>query len=292
LKTACFAAAAVALFGALAPRAHAIVWCHDYTLWEASERRQNENRTPPRGGADPQGRAFTGLREKLTALGYKLHKTLAPFAAGADAEIKPTDVVIFGDAHSGYVNRQKRIDHFVQTMGASGTVRTPEDTMRQPNYRRGATLMDIWSFTREGTHPNGETFRVTPYRGTPVEIWRRTADLNVTITWNTRTDVDLWVFEPDGTKCYFGHLRTRNGGHLLQDVTAGFGPEEFQAHKAVTGEYVVKVHMYSTHTQTPVPTQVTVVVTRNAGTPREERQTYTVNLRARGDLVEVCRIRF
>src|SRR2546423_88987 len=32
----------------------------------------------------------------------------------------------------------------------------------------------------------------------------RTSDLRVTISWNTdETDVDLWVMEPDGTKCFY-----------------------------------------------------------------------------------------
>ena len=30
-------------------------------------------------------------------------------------------------------------------------------------------------------------------------------DLRVTISWNTDgTDIDLWVIEPDGVKCYYG----------------------------------------------------------------------------------------
>ena len=38
-------------------------------------------------------------------------------------------------------------------------------------------------------------------------------DLRVTISWNTdATDVDLWVIEPDGTKCFYGHNRTASGG--------------------------------------------------------------------------------
>ena len=52
------------------------------------------------------------------------------------------------------------------------------------------------------------------------------ADLRVTISWNTdATDVDLWVMEPDGTKCFYQHNHTKNGGELSQDQTQGYGPE-------------------------------------------------------------------
>ncbi len=289
-KSVVLAAAAVTVFGAVAPSAQAITWCHDYTLWEASARKINENQVGPR--TDPRHASRPGLRERLTALGFQCVKTLGPLAPGADGELKPGDAIILGEAHSGFVNRQKRIDHFVQTPGAVGVARTPEDAMRQPNYHGGQTLVDVWNFTREGTAANGTTFRVTPYRNTPVEVWRRVGDLRVTVTWNTATDVDLWVLEPNNTRCFYGNSRTRNGGHLFQDVTAGFGPEEYQMTKAPAGEYVIKVHMYSRPASVRTPTQVTVVVTRNAGTPQEVSQTYNVTLTNRSDLVEVCKERF
>ncbi len=120
------------------------------------------------------------------------------------------------------------------------------------------------------------------------------ADLRVTISWNTDdTDVDLWVIEPDGTKCYYGHQKTKNGGELTQDVTQGYGPERYQMIKAVPGEYAIKVHYYSGPRNPQIAeTHVNVVVRRNAGTPQEVSQRYTVILRNRDDLVEVCRMRF
>ena len=56
------------------------------------------------------------------------------------------------------------------------------------------------------------------------------SDLRVTISWNTdATDVDLWVIEPDNTKCYYPNRVTKNGGELTEDMTQGYGPERFQA---------------------------------------------------------------
>ena len=50
----------------------------------------------------------------------------------------------------------------------------------------------------------GQPLRRTP--GTAYFAGERQADLRVTISWNTdATDVDLWVIEPDGTKCFYQH---------------------------------------------------------------------------------------
>ena len=120
------------------------------------------------------------------------------------------------------------------------------------------------------------------------------ADLRVTISWNTDdTDVDLWVIEPDGTKCYYAHRQTKNGGELTQDVTQGYGPERYQMIKAKPGEYRIVVHYYSGPRNPQIAeTHVNVVVRRDAGTPKEVSQRFTVILRQRNDQVEVCKMKF
>src|SRR5208337_2655380 len=97
------------------------------------------------------------------------------------------------------------------------------------------------------------------------------ADLRVSMSWNTdATDVDLWVIEPDGTKCFYQHRQTKNGGELTEDVTQGFGPERFQAKKAMKGEYTVIVHYFAANPNLlGGETHVNVTVTRNSGTPQE-----------------------
>src|SRR5580658_5791848 len=90
------------------------------------------------------------------------------------------------------------------------------------------------------------------------------SDLRVTISWNTdATDVDLWVIEPDGTKCVYKNTRTKNGGQLSQDQTQGYGPERYQTVKALTGEYQIKVHYFSANPNLiGGETHVNVLVTR------------------------------
>jgi hypothetical protein len=120
------------------------------------------------------------------------------------------------------------------------------------------------------------------------------SDLRVTISWNTdATDVDLWVIEPDGTKCFFQHNRTKSGGELSQDQTQGYGPERYQIRNARPGVYRVVVHYFSPNRNLMAgETHVNVVVTRWAGSPREKVERHTVILKKQGQEVEVCKVKF
>lgn len=82
------------------------------------------------------------------------------------------------------------------------------------------------------------------------------AVLLVTLTWEQNdTDVDLYVYEPDGETMWFGNHLTSNGLELDFDDTTGFGPEHGTLEQATVGdsdpdvvldeEYVVRVHYFS-----------------------------------------------
>src|SRR5262249_49632505 len=115
----------------------------------------------------------------------------------------------------------------------------------------------------------------------------------VTISWNTdATDVDLWVIEPDATRCFYQHNRTKNGGELSQDQTQGYGPERYQIKKAPGGEYAVIVHYFSANrTLVAGETHVNVMVAVHAGTPQEVVERRTVVLKKDKEQVEVCRVK-
>jgi hypothetical protein len=120
------------------------------------------------------------------------------------------------------------------------------------------------------------------------------SDLRVTISWNTdATDVDLWVIEPDGTKCFYQHNKTNNGGELSQDQTQGYGPERYRVRKARPGTYKVVVHNYAVNPNLlGGETHVQVVITRFAGTPREVSERHNVILRKHNEEVEVTQVKF
>lgn len=120
------------------------------------------------------------------------------------------------------------------------------------------------------------------------------SDLRATISWNTdATDVDLWVIEPDGTKCFYQHNKTQNGGELSQDQTQGYGPERYRIAHAQPGVYTVIVHYFRANPNLlGGETHVNVTVTRFAGTPQEKTERHTVILKKHDEQVEVCKIKF
>jgi hypothetical protein len=150
---------------------------------------------------------------------------------------------------------------------------------------------------REALRRKAVTRKVAHYFGERLErltTRQSQSDLRVTISWNTdATDVDLWVIEPDGTKCFFQHARTRSGGELSQDQTQGYGPERYRIAKARPGVYTVLVHYFRANPNLLAgETHVNVVVTRRAGTPEETVERHTVILKDQGQAVEVCKVKF
>jgi von Willebrand factor type A domain len=120
------------------------------------------------------------------------------------------------------------------------------------------------------------------------------SDLRVTISWNTdATDVDLWVMEPDGTKCFYQQQHTPSGGELSQDQTQGYGPERYQIRQAQPGVYRILVHYFRANPNLLAgETHVAVTVTRHAGTPQETSERHTVILTQQDRAVEVCKVEF
>jgi hypothetical protein len=121
-----------------------------------------------------------------------------------------------------------------------------------------------------------------------------TADLRVTISWNTdATDVDLWVIEPDGTKVFYQNKTSKNGGQLSDDQMQGYGPERYQVVRAMAGEYRIIVHYFGANRNLlGGETHVNVVVRRRAGTPEETSERHTVILKRLGQEEEVCKVKF
>lgn len=71
-------------------------------------------------------------------------------------------------------------------------------------------------------------------------------DIRVVLNWNKPdTDIDLWVTDPNGEKCYYSYNRTSNGGRISNDFTDGFGPEQFLLKKAVKGAYKIETNFFN-----------------------------------------------
>ena len=92
----------------------------------------------------------------------------------------------------------------------------------------------------------------------------------MTASWNTdATDVDLWVIEPDGTKCFYQHNRTKKRRRIVARPDARLWSRTLSGREGAAGTYTVIVHYFRQPNLLGGETHVNVVVTRNAGTPQE-----------------------
>lgn len=123
------------------------------------------------------------------------------------------------------------------------------------------------------TLPAGSRHRsILRRRKSYLGLYVRRSKLRVTVTWNTdNTDVDLWVYEPDGSTCSYRKRKTRNGGHLLQDMTRGYGPERYAVYGGRAGTYRIQLRYFG-HSSTVFgnETHVWVRIVKNAGTPQQK----------------------
>jgi tetratricopeptide (TPR) repeat protein len=114
-------------------------------------------------------------------------------------------------------------------------------------------------------------------------------DLRVVLTWSTNeTDVDLWVTDPLGERCFYQRARTASGGRISPDFTTGYGPEEFLIRKALPGEYKIEADYFGNSRQTlDVTTTVQVEIFRNWGRPNQTSEARTVRLESRREVLSL-----
>jgi hypothetical protein len=122
-------------------------------------------------------------------------------------------------------------------------------------------------------------FRAAGGRAEEVTLDRRLIalldlDLRVVVEWFTEaTDIDLWVNEPTGEQAIFHNPRTRIGGRLSNDMTSGFGPEEYLLRVAPAGTYEVRANVFAADRLSPNGAQrVTARIIRDWGRPTEREE--------------------
>ena len=105
-------------------------------------------------------------------------------------------------------------------------------------------------------------------------------DLRAVLAWDSdNSDMDLWVTDPNGERCYYGNRLTRQGGQLSDDFTGGYGPEEFLLRDAKPGKYRVEANFYGDRQQIVTgATTLTLTLTTGWGTAARKDQTVTLRL--------------
>jgi hypothetical protein len=110
-----------------------------------------------------------------------------------------------------------------------------------------------------------------------------TGDVQVSVSWDTDSDVDLHVLDPTGEEVYYGTPEVTSGGQLDLDSNAdcaidGVNNENVTWQDAPPGTYEVRVDLYRGCDATPTNYVVTIQV---VGQPTK---TYTGTLTGEGDL--------
>jgi hypothetical protein len=119
-------------------------------------------------------------------------------------------------------------------------------------------------------------------------------DLRVILSWNTdNVDIDLWVTDPSGVKCYYAQPDNGSGGQLLDDIIQGFGPERFSQPNAQSGDYFIQAHYYGNNgNRLEAETFIHVTVIKYAGSDRETIEEFDVLLAEANAVADVAYIRF
>jgi len=105
-------------------------------------------------------------------------------------------------------------------------------------------------------------------------------DIRVVVEWNTEeTDLDLWVDEPNGERAYFGNPQTEMGGRVSNDMTDGYGPEEYLLRRAPAGTFTVRADVYSSDELNPNgASRITARLIRNFGRPDQKEELVEIEL--------------
>jgi Ca-activated chloride channel homolog len=114
-------------------------------------------------------------------------------------------------------------------------------------------------------------------------------DLRVALAWDSdNSDMDLWVTDPNGEKCYYAHPLTYQGGLISDDFTGGYGPEEFVLRDAKPGRYRIEAHYFGDRQQIVTgATTLTLTLSTGWGTTWQEDRKTTLRLSGKDESVLV-----
>jgi len=125
-------------------------------------------------------------------------------------------------------------------------------------------------------------------------IYDMPLDVRITVSWSSNdNDIDLWVVDPNGEKCFYSHPNTKIGGKISRDFTQGYGPEEFTVKKAKRGIYTVYLNYYSESRQSITgPVTVHGKLTTNYGRKSEKSKKIMIQLEKGKDTMQIGLLEF
>ena len=119
-------------------------------------------------------------------------------------------------------------------------------------------------------------------------------DVRIVMTWDAdNTDIDLHVVEPSGEEVSYNHALSTIGGAISEDLTQGYGPEEYMVHKAMHGMYTIKAKYYgSGSVKITGAVTVQVDIYTNFGRNNEDHKSITVQLKDAEEMITIGQIEF
>jgi hypothetical protein len=172
--------------------------------------------------------------------------------------------------------------YFVVLLPASTTSATVVVTYSAEQIDSNAELLDI-----SVASPTGDISETQSLDLIPVAVG--TGDLQISVSWNTPTDVDLHLIEPNGEEISFGNITSAAGGMLDLDSNPACSIDgvnnENITYEGITppqGEYIVVVDYFSA-CGVGLPTDFLVTVRANGNT-----ETFPGSLQG-DDIIEVTR---
>ncbi len=218
-----------------------------------------------------------GNYELYKMLGYKLKEAgdyegeLAAFKKVL--ELRPADPQSYRDcalAHADLGNYQQALDMLYE-----GMTKSYSTEMNRMYY--GIEEIFLTEINRMiGLHKNKLDLKNIDKK----LIVPMPSDVRVVMNWNkNNTDIDLWVTDPNGEKCFYSHKATTIGGRISDDFTEGFGPEQFMLKTGIKGKYKIQINYFG-DTQVTLAGSTTIMaeIYLYYGTAKEEKKIVTLQM--------------
>ncbi len=123
----------------------------------------------------------------------------------------------------------------------------------------------------------------------PVDV-----DLRIVADWNHNdTDLDLWVDNPKEQSISYKNRITDYGDRLSEDMTEGYGPEEYLIKRGLKGVYEIEIDYYADNVQKiSGPTILKITIFKNYGKSSETKEVRILRLKDEEDIIEIGSVKF
>jgi Flp pilus assembly protein TadD len=125
-------------------------------------------------------------------------------------------------------------------------------------------------------------------------VYAMPVDVRIVIGWSAdNSDIDLWVTDPNKEKCFYSDPITSSGAKMTNDVTQGYGPEEYSLKRAPDGTYTVEVNLFGNTRQTNGgPITIKADLFTDFGRPGQKKETIHFRVTEQKEVVTIGKMKF